>query len=344
VRTPLRIDRLAWLLSLSLGLALTACDGDECVCDDDDACDDDDDDSTPADDDDDTGPDADGDGWTIEQGDCNDGDGAVHPAADEACDDEVDSDCDGVADSGCTVEIEAGDVLVGSDEMSVIMPGQFVSYWDERPEHEVDLSAYRIDRYEVTNSQYRRCVSAGDCEPPADLGSATRETYHEDPAYGGFPVVHLTWQQAGDYCAWKGGRLPTEAEWEKGAKGPDPNDQTAPWGHLTEIDDWYAWCDKANYGLCEPDTVRIGSYDDGVSPYGLHDMTGNAAEWVVDWYDASYYSNSLDEDPTGPDDGRFRVIRGGSWNQGWFDGRVVRRKFADPEFTNPAIGFRCVFE
>ncbi len=341
--------RLWLVLVAALGLTLAACngEGDECVCDDDDVTGDDDDvtgddDVTDDDDDDDVNPDdADGDGFTVAQGDCDDNDAAVNPGAEEGCDDGLDSDCDGVEDSGCDVEIGSGDALIGSDEMSQMVQGQFVSYWDERPEHEVDLDTYRLDIYEVTNFQYRRCVAAAACTEPASKASRTRADYYDDPEFGGYPVLGVTHEQAIQYCEYLDKRLPTEAEWEKGAKGPTPNDQTAPWGYLSEPDEWVPLCDKANYGLCNPDTVRVGSYDDGVSPYGLYDMCGNVMEWVADWYHTSYYSQSPSSNPTGPDEGRYRVLRGGSWNNGWFDGRVVRRKYAKPDHVNDAIGFRC---
>ena len=333
------------LLALLLGLGLGACDEpEECVCDDDATGDDDDatGDDDVTDDDDDVNPDdADGDGFTVVQGDCNDTDDSVNPGAVEGCDDSIDSDCDGVENSGCDVEIAAGDVLIGSNEVSEVVPGQFISYWDERPEHEVNLSAFHLDVYEVTNFQYRRCVAAAACTEPASRASRTHADYYDNPEFGGFPVIGVTYDQASQYCAFAGKRLPTEAEWEKGAKGAAPNDQTAPWGYLTEIDDWYAICDKANYGVCVGDTVRVGSYEDGVSPYGLHDMTGNAMEWVADWYHSGYYGESPSTDPTGPATGNYRVLRGGSWNTGWFDGRVVRRRYAKPDLLNDGIGLRC---
>jgi formylglycine-generating enzyme required for sulfatase activity len=331
---------LVWMAAL--GFALAACDADDdCVCDDDDmtAGDDDtgDDDSSPTDD-------ADGDGFTAAEGDCDDTDAAIHPAADEGCGDGVDSDCDGVEDSGCRLEIEAGDVEVGSNETSEVVPGQFISYWDERPQHTVALSAFAIELYEVTNFQYRRCLADGSCTAPDSFASRTRPDYFEDPQFGGYPVTNITWQQATDYCTWRGGRLPTEAQWEMAAKGPSPANPQAPWGELVEIDDWYANCDLGNYGLCLDDTARIGSYPDGKSAMGLFDMTGNVAEWVDDWYHSAYYGQSPSSDPPGADDGRFKVLRGGSWTQGWYDGRTVRRKYSEPDRIHDGFGVRCVFD
>ena len=329
MRTTNRIELLALLC-----LLFVACKGEECVCDDDTAADDD---VTDPDD-------ADGDGFTATEGDCDDADPSVHPDADEGCDDDLDSDCDGHDSAGCTVEIEAGDAVIGSDEVSQRNPGMAIAYWDERPEHEVHVSAYRIDLYEVTNHKYRRCAAAGACSEPQVTASATRPDYYSADEYAGYPVLGVTWEQAVDCCEWRGGRLPTEAEWEKAARGPSPNNQTAPWGELVEIDDWYAHCDKGNYGLCMEDTTEVGKYDTGVSHYGLYDTTGNVAEWTQDWYLAQYYTETPDTDPIGPDEGRFRSIRGGSWVQGWFDGRVVRRKYAEPDLANHVIGFRCAFD
>ena len=183
--------RMPWnplLWMAALGFALAACDADDdCVCDDDDLTAGDDD-SSPTDD-------VDGDGFTAAEGDCDDNDAAVHPAADEGCGDGVDSDCDGVEDSGCRLEIEAGDVEVGSNETSEVVPGQFISYWDERPQHTVALSAFAIELYEVTNFQYRRCRAGFVREPdPPQLlrGSAVRRlSGHQHHLAAGHRLLHL---------------------------------------------------------------------------------------------------------------------------------------------------------
>jgi len=182
------------------------------------------------------------------------------------------------------VYVPAGEFLMGSEEGGS----------DESPEHTVYLDAYWIYKHEVTNVQYRDCIEAGEC-----AGDLSRYPEDDDPA------VYIDWYEANDYCEWAGGQLPTEAEWEKAARGTDG--RTYPWGEASPS------CNLAQFRDCSGQTVPVGSFPAGASPYGALDMAGNVWEWVADWYDAGYYENSPDANPTGPASGTYRVFRGGSW-------------------------------
>jgi formylglycine-generating enzyme required for sulfatase activity len=214
---------------------------------------------------------------------------------------------------------------------------------DEQPQHEVLLSPYWIDATEVTIDQYKLCVAEDVCEAPY-----TRTTY-DDPTKDDHPITYISWDQAVAYCAWvaeKSGwdvRLPTEAEWEKAA-GWDPARQTHlryPWGE--ELDE-----DLVHLGNR---SAPVGSYPDGASPYGALDMSGNVWEWVYDWYDKDYYDKGdMPPDPTGPDSGRYRVMRGGAYDSTSNFNRQLRtthREVGLPEgraaraAKGPNLGFRC---
>jgi formylglycine-generating enzyme required for sulfatase activity len=252
--------------------------------------------------------------------------------------------------------VPRGSFLMGSDNaMSSI------------PVHTVYLDAFFIDKYEVTNVFYRACVIEHICEPARQNGSSTRPSYYDSTEFNDFPVVYVDWTMAEAYCEWRGGRLPTEAEWEKTARGTDG--RTYPWGEGID-------CTRANYdknissggqvgcpvdtpaslgkfsshdlrrmlGVTVGDTTRVGSYESGQSPYGAYDMIGNVTEWVADWYSQTYYQNPATENPTGPESGQYRVLRGGWF--GSFEGELQAggRGMYEPSEANDSMGFRCARE
>jgi len=220
------------------------------------------------------------------------------------------------------VYVPAGEFFMGSNTGEA----------DEKPLHTVYLDAFWIDQTEVTNGMYGKCEAAGGCTPPLDRSSATRTYYYGNSQYRNYPMINVDWNQAAAYCQWAGRRLPTEAEWEKAARGTDG--RSYPWGEGTD-------CDKANYGGCNGDTRAVGQYPGGASPYTALDMAGNVWEWVNDWYGADYYSQSPDRNPSGPSSGEYRVLRGGSWYDSVNIVRRASRNWYYPVNRFYIIGFRC---
>ncbi len=246
--------------------------------------------------------------------------------------------------------IPAGAFKMGGDPQAALTECQKyydncgdVSNWqDETPIHTVSLDAFAMDAYEVTNAAYARCVTAGVCATPAGNGSFTREKYYDDPAFDNYPVINVNWYDSTTYCAWRGARLPSEAEWEYAARG-GLEGKLYPWGDVFEdgqanfcdtncSQDWKSKTVNDGYG----DTSPVGSYPP--NGYVLYDMAGNVWEWVYDWYDV--YPGG---DPSvSPYFGQqVRVLRGGSWG---FDPdllRVSNRNRFTPVSGDDNYGFRC---
>ena len=211
---------------------------------------------------------------------------------------------------------------------------------DEHPQHMIAVSAFDIDRYEVTNVRYRACVAQGACRPPALTSSQLRQHYYDDAAFADYPVIFVDYGQAETFCRWAGGRLPTEAEWEYAARGPAPSARRYPWG------DDAPNCKRANMGgemKCIGDTDRVGQRPLGASPFGVDDMAGNVWEWTQDWYDAHYYEKTDPTNPAGPTTGSLKVMRGGCWMSGSDSLRVSCRKAELPATWAPNVGFRCAY-
>ena len=221
-------------------------------------------------------------------------------------------------DGARMVFIPAGAFLMGG-----------TSYPDEKPPHKVYLDGYWIYQTPVTVAQYRTFCEATKHEMPF---------LPEGEGRGDHPIVNVTWSDAQAYCAWAGMSLPTEAQWEKAARGTDGREY--PWGN-----EW----DKSRCQASRKDvfdggsTVSVGSLASGASPYGVLDMEGNVAEWCADWYAETYYRSAPDKNPTGPEKGTDRVVRGSPWFGNLsFAYRAANRNMADPHRGLDCLGFRCV--
>ncbi|KMP11615.1 hypothetical protein UZ36_03945 [Candidatus Nitromaritima sp. SCGC AAA799-C22] len=179
---------------------------------------------------------------------------------------------------------------------------------DEHPRHKVFLDAFHIDRYEATGADFEKYLSANPREHPTITGWWGREVR---PDMRRRPVFGLTWERCRKYCQWRGKRLPTEAEWERAAAGREG--RTYPWGDEPPTPE------RANFNRCcfvmkGQVLDDVGGHETGQTPEGIHDMAGNIAEWVHDWYDKNYYKVSGYKNPKGPESGTNRTIRGGAWN------------------------------
>ncbi|MGQ0809982.1 MAG: formylglycine-generating enzyme family protein [Nitrospiraceae bacterium] len=222
------------------------------------------------------------------------------------------------------VEIKEGFFWMGRDGTEALE--------DERPRHQVWLDRYWMDMYEVTTEQYAAFLTTVKRQQPwqwemVDLSQ-----------HGDRPVIGVDWDDATAYCGWAGKRLPTEAEWEKAARGTD--ERLYPWGNQvpTSLLANFALGARFSYSLV---LIPVGHYKQAASPYGLYDMAGNVWEWVRDWYGAVYYEANHERNPPGPEDGQFRVVRGGSWSDLPKYLLTYGRFKLPPSTRNSYTGFRC---
>jgi len=243
------------------------------------------------------------------------------------------------------VYVPAGEFLMGSDDLDAKREIEGGRAYPEIPQHTVYLDSYWIDKFEVTNAQYARCEADGACEPPLAPGNYTYPDYYRNPEFANYPVVWVNWFQARQYCEWAGRRLPTEAEWEKAARGVDG--RKYPWGDEPVTGERANFCDinctrsiaNPNFDDGYADTAPVGSYPAGASPYGAMDMSGNVWEWT---------STLVEPYPYDPDDGREdqdkigeRVWRGGPWSNGiWWMRSSVRYRSVE-WYSWYVLGIRC---
>jgi eukaryotic-like serine/threonine-protein kinase len=251
-----------------------------------------------------------------------------------------------LADGMVMVRVPAGSFSMGSDHGNS----------DEQPVHTVYLNSFWIDKTDVTNAGFKMFVNDTGYRTDAEkvgyswvfYGSGWNQKDANDWQYPDgplapasifdHPVVHVSWNDALAYCAWAGARLPTEAEWEKAARGTD--ERTYPWGNEPPT------CSLTTYwirgdSVCSWTTSVVGGFPAGASPYGALDMAGNVWNWVNDWYGNTYYANSPLSDPTGPSAGKYRVLRGGAFNNLEYDLRSSGRFMLDPTISVNLVGFRC---
>jgi len=221
--------------------------------------------------------------------------------------------------------IPAGKFIMGSNDGN----------YDESPKREVYIDAFYIDKYPVTNAEYKKFIDETGYKAPY-LGYSWSQKYDwQNGMYpegkGDCPVVLVSWDDAVAYCKWAGKRLPTEAEWEKAARGTDG--RVWPWGNEWDPEKLACW----GVGDIQP----VGKYKGGKSPYGCFDMAGNVWEWTADWYNDKYYQVAPAKNPQGPEEGLERVLKGGAWIHSRFSVRCAMRFHKPPAYCDNYIGFRC---
>jgi len=269
-------------------------------------------------------------------------------------------------DGAAMLLVPAGEFLMGSDADDLVrfaLQQELVE--DEMPRHRVSLDAFYMDQYEVTNAHFHQCVHATGYRTQAeredwgwgdtgeDWGPVTGATWRTPLGPGSsligleqHPVVQVSQEDAKAYCAWAGKRLPTEAEWEKAARGTDG--RMYPWGEQfegTRLNFCDAQCPRQWHDPTAHDgyrsTAPVGHYAGDQSPYGVSDMAGNVREWVADWYDETYYKHSPPRNPLGPAAGEQAVLRGGGWVNTARNVRVPFRSRLEPAQRYGYVGFRC---
>lgn len=267
----------------------------------------------------------------------------------------------GLASPENMILIPAGEFIMGTPDGSDGFP-------DEHPERRVYVSGFYLDRVEVTNRAYAEFVAATGHREPANANPAATLWEHHRPLpdIGDHPVVNVSWGDAVAYCRWAGKRLPTEAEWEKAARGTDG--RRYPWGNDWDLSkansasywanrtvefksgaDWDAFWVKGEGARLSKEkgikgevlTMPVGSFPQGRSPYGVLDMAGNVAEWVSDWYDPNYYRTAPLTDPQGPARGAIKAMRGGSWLKPAVSLRTSDRDWGTIDSRPSGTGFRC---
>jgi iron(II)-dependent oxidoreductase len=247
-----------------------------------------------------------------------------------------------LAQSSPTVTIPAGSFLLGSKRVDGDPYGYWTQFDDtELPQHKVWLDAFEIDRDEVSLGEYVAFLRQRKDYPPEELQKLIWHviTVHavSDQTLTRWPALYVTWQEAENFCAAKGKRLPTEAEWEKAARGPAGS--LFPWGEAAPDGQ------RAMFGQHHvheiPILSSVDSHPEGESPYGLRHMAGNVAEWTHDWFGFDYYAYLPERNPLGPASGRYKSVRGGSWKSKPNMLRTATRGGALPDQRSATIGFRC---
>lgn len=219
------------------------------------------------------------------------------------------------------VFVPSGEFLMGTDSRQS---------QKNRPQHAVTLSAFWVDQTEVSNAMFQKCVDAGNCKAPLMGGL---NPYYGKAKYKDHPVVYVSWEAAQNYCTWAGRRLPTEAEWEKAARGTDG--RLYPWGDTLPNNQ------LANYDNAIGEPLPVDRYPLGASPYGALNMAGNVREWVADWFNEFFYLSDISENPLGPVEGDTKALRGGSYLDDENEIRVFNRFFHPPASPGINRGFRC---